>query len=90
MFKDSPSIEYKNADDITEVNSIIILLTANDNYKEVIIELCIYDENDVIIKTTHLTQTDLTEGETYNLTYNLSLTELANASYSKVSVYKYK
>ena len=90
MFKSPPTVTYKDADDLTEATSVILLLKANDDYKEVVIELRIYDENDVIIKTTHLTQTDLTEGETYSLTYNLSLTELANASYSEASVYKYK
>lgn len=90
MFKSPPTLSYKDVDDLTEATSIILLLKANDNYKEVVIELRIYDENNVIIKTTHLTQTDLTEGETYSLTYNLSLTELANASYSEASVYKYK
>ena len=90
MFKTPPTITYKDADDLTEATNIILLLKANDDYKEVIIELRIYDANDVIIKTTHLTQTNLTEGETYSLTYNLSLTELVNASYSEASIYKYK
>ncbi|MBE6702144.1 MAG: hypothetical protein E7585_01875 [Ruminococcaceae bacterium] len=87
MTKQKPTL---TADQSSLGTAVDIQIKANDNYKEVIVELLLYDENDNIISQQYLTQTNLTKGNTYIVTYNLSLSELTKVDSYSYKVYKYK
>ena len=91
LTKQAPTVKFLDEqNNLADMIDVVILVTANDNYEEVIVKLTIYDKNETIIKETYLTQTNLTKGQTYRLTYTPSLSEIMNGKNVSCMLYKYK
>lgn len=85
--KEKPTITAQQSNLGTTIN---LQIKANDNYEEVIVQVLIYDENKNIISKQYLTQTNLTKGNTYIVSYNLTWSEITKGHSYTYELYKYK
>lgn len=91
MTKERPElIKGDEPDSFFEMTTLSLNLKANDNYKEVVVELYIYDENDTIIVQHTFTKTNLTKGNIYELSYTLSLAQAMDADHYGARIVSYK
>ncbi len=88
--KDPPDVSFKDSQNITDLKNICILVEANDDYKEVIVEICLYDKNGTVIVKKTLTETNLKKGNTYELTYNMSWSEALKCEKGSCQLISYK
>ena len=88
--KTPPDISFREAQDLSEFKTISILIDANDNYKEVVVELVVYDKNNTVIVQKNLIQTNLYKGKTYELSYTLTWSEAMKADTYSCRILSYK
>lgn len=90
MTKNPPDVSFKDSQSFTDLKNVCILVEANDDYKEVQVELCLYDKNGTVIVKKTLTETNLKKGNTYELTYNMSWSEALKCERGSCKLISYK
>lgn len=85
--KKPPELKRETSQTLTK---IIINVYCPDNYKVVEVTLQLYDENDTVIGTHTLQGQNYKKGNTYELIYEPTMTELWYAKYIRYSISNYK
>ena len=88
--KEAPVLDSEEPSDLSDLTTITILIEAKDDYDEVVVELCVYDDSNSIIAKKYLTETNLRKGNTYKVTYTMPLSEAWDADRYTYRVYNYE
>lgn len=90
IIKDQPTVKMQQSDNWLEMLEVQFEISCPADYNKVILEMTIYDKNDIVIVHEYLSGTNYKKGNTYRLTYTMSFQEALKADHVQYKISKYE